>query len=319
MSSKKPKIKIGFIGAGTVGNALAVRLSRKGFPVTAVASRSRSSADKLAANVSGCTAYDTKQAVADAAELVFITTTDDAIAQVAAELKWHSGQSVVHCSGADSLESLEPARRAGASVGGFHPLQTFASVAHAIENIPGSTVALESEGELLETLKQMASALEGNWVELRAEDKVLYHAAAVMACNYLVTLTKLATDLWQVFDVSTPEATRALMPLLRGTLNNIENVGLPDCLTGPIARGDLGTIKKHLATLEKKAPSLLPTYRDLGLQTVPIALAKGKIDAVKAGELKRLLTNVNHTTGEYELSETAPSFKYKSARYAGAK
>jgi predicted short-subunit dehydrogenase-like oxidoreductase (DUF2520 family) len=319
MSSKKPKIKIGFIGAGTVGNALAVRLSRKGFPVTAVASRSRSSADKLAANVSGCTAYDTKQAAADAAELVFITTPDDAIAQVAAELKWHSGQSVVHCSGADSLESLEPARRAGASVGGFHPLQTFASVAHAIENIPGSTFALESEGELLETLKQMASALEGNWVELRAEDKVLYHAAAVMACNYLVTLTKLATDLWQVFDVSTPEATRALMPLLRGTLNNIENVGLPDCLTGPIARGDLGTIKKHLAALEKKAPSLLPTYRDLGLQTVPIALAKGKIDAVKASELKRLLTNVNHTTGEYELSETAPSFKYKSARYAGAK
>jgi len=319
MSSKKTKPAIGFIGAGTVGTALAVRLSSKGFPVTAVASRSRSSADKLAASVSGCTAYDAKQAVADAAELVFITTPDDAIAQVAAELNWHPGQGVVHCSGADSLESLEPASKAGALAGGFHPLQTFASVAHAIENIPGSTFALEAEGELLETLKQMASALEGNWVRLRAEDKVLYHAAAVMACNYLVTLTKLATDLWQVFDVSTLEATRALMPLLRGTLNNIENVGLPECLTGPIARGDLGTIKKHLAALEKSAPLLLSTYRDLGLQTIPIALAKGKLNAVKAEELQRLLSDVNSATGEHELFETAPSLKYESARYARTK
>ena len=80
------------------------------------------------------------------------------------------------------------------------------------------------------------------------------------------------------------------MPLLRGTLNNIENVGLPNCLTGPIARGDLGTIRKHLAALEKSAPALLSTYRELGLQTIPIAVDKGKIDAGKAEELKRLLT-----------------------------
>ena len=287
------KAKVGFIGAGIVGTPLAVRLSRKGYPVIAVASRSKSSADRLAENVPGCTSYDTKQAVADVAELIFITTPDDAIAQVAAEIKWHSGQSVVHCSGADSLDSLEPARMAGAQVGGFHPLQTFASVAHAIENLPGSTFALETEGELLETLKQLASALEGNWVRLRAEDKVLYHTAAVLACNYLVTLTKMAADLWKVFDVSTPEATRALMPLLRGTLNNIENVGLPNCLTGPIARGDLGTIRKHLAALEKSAPALLSTYRELGLQSIPIALDKGKIDVDRAGELKKLLSRTD--------------------------
>jgi predicted short-subunit dehydrogenase-like oxidoreductase (DUF2520 family) len=288
-NTNNTKAKVGFIGAGTVGTALAVRLSRKGYPVIAVASRSKSSADRLAENVSGCISYDTKQAVADVAEIIFITTPDDAIAQVAAELKWHPGQSVVHCSGADSLGSLEPARIAGAQVGGFHPLQTFASVAHAIENLPGSTFAIETEGELLETLKQMASDLEGNWVRLRAEDKVLYHTAAVLACNYLVTLVKLATDLWKVFGVSTPEATRALMPLLRGTLNNIENVGLPNCLTGPIARGDLGTIRKHLTALEKSAPALLSTYRELGLQAVPIALDKGKIDAERAEDLRELL------------------------------
>jgi len=294
-TTNNPETTVGFIGAGTVGTALAVRLSGKGYPVIAVASRSKSSADRLAASVPGCAAYDTKQAVADVAELVFITTPDDAIAQVAAELKWHPGQSVVHCSGADSLDSLEPARRAGSHVGGFHPLQTFASVTHAIENIPGSTFAIESDGGLLETLKQLASALEGNWVGLRAEDKVLYHTAAVLVCNYLVTLVQMATDLWQNFGVSTPEATRALMPLLRGTLNNIENVGLPNCLTGPVARGDLGTIRKHLAALEKSAPALLSTYRELGLQTIPIALDKGKIDAERAEELRRLLTMINGT------------------------
>jgi predicted short-subunit dehydrogenase-like oxidoreductase (DUF2520 family) len=259
--------------------------------VIAVASRSRSSADKLAASVPGCQSYDKKQAVADVAELVFITTPDDAIARVASELKWHEGQSVVHCSGAHSLDILEPATRASAHAGAFHPLQTFANVAHAIKNIPGSTFALEADGELLQTLKNMAQDLDGTWVKLGAGDKVLYHAAAVFACNYLVTLMKMATDLWQTFGVSTPEATRALLPLLRGTLNNLENIGLPNCLTGPIARGDLGTINRHLEALEQSAPELFHTYRDLGLQTIPIALGKGKIDSKRAEEMRQLLTS----------------------------
>jgi predicted short-subunit dehydrogenase-like oxidoreductase (DUF2520 family) len=106
----------------------------------------------------------------------------------------------------------------------------------------------------------------------------------------MVTLVKLATDLWQTFGVSTTEATQALLPLLQGTVNNLGNVGLPDCLTGPIARGDLGTIRKHLAALEARAPALLPTYRELGRQTVPIALAKGRIDEQGAKEMHKLLS-----------------------------
>jgi predicted short-subunit dehydrogenase-like oxidoreductase (DUF2520 family) len=125
---------------------------------------------------------------------------------------------------------------------------------------------------------------------LKAGDKVLYHAAAVMACNYLVTLVKLSTDLWQTFEVPPAQAIKALMPLLQGTLGNIKNVGLPNCLTGPIARGDLGTINRHLESLSKQAPSLLDIYKELGLQTIPIALAKGKIDAQRAVELEALFT-----------------------------
>ncbi|MBE0415579.1 MAG: DUF2520 domain-containing protein [Dehalococcoidia bacterium] len=282
-------IDIGFIGAGTVGTALAVRLSGKGYPVVAVSSRTKASARRLAEAVSGCRICDDGQAVADIAHLVFITTPDDVIAPVVQGLHWHPGQSVVHCSGADSTDILEPARGCGAHVGGFHPLQTFASVAHAIENIPGSTFAIEAEEPLLSTLKEMASALEGSWVRLSAGDKVLYHAAAVVACNYFVTLVKLATDLWQSFGVPPEQATKAFLPLLHGTLKNIDNVGIPGCLTGPIARGDLGTIKKHILALEKAAPGVLSTYRELGLQTIPIALSKGKIDEERARELRELL------------------------------
>ena len=286
-------IEIGFIGTGTVGTALAVRLAEKGYPIVAVASRSRSSAQRLASMVAGCHIYSDGQAVANAAQLIFITTPDDAIAPVAAQLNWHSGQSVVHSSGAFSLDILEPAGRAGSQVGGFHPLQTFASVTYAIENLPGSTFALEAEEPLLSTLKELAGALDGHWIELRAGDKVIYHVAAVFACNYLVTIVKLATDLWQTFGISSSEAVRALLPLLGGTLNNLDNVGLPHCLTGPISRGDLGTIRKHILALKEAAPSLLPAYRELGLQTIPIAEARGKIDRHRAEELQHLLQNLD--------------------------
>ena len=281
--------RLGFIGAGTVGTALAVRLSSNGYQVAAVSSRSRTSARKLAESAGGCPVFDNGQAVADTAEMVFITTPDDAIASVASEIHWHSGQSVVHCSGAASTDLLEPARKQEAHVGAFHPLQTFASVEQAIENIPGSTFALEAEEPLLSTLKDMAAALGGQSIELKADDKVAYHAAAVIACNYLVTLVKLATDLWQTFGVPQHQAAKALLPLIRGTVHNIDTVGIPQCLTGPIARGDTGTIMKHLNALQKVAPALLSTYKELGRQTIPIALAKGKINQQQAGALQAIL------------------------------
>ena len=282
-------LKVGFIGAGTVGTALAIRLSGKGYHVAAVSSRHEPSARNLAEAVSDCRVFDSSQDVADSAELVFITTPDDAIGAVASQVRWHSGQSVAHCSGADSSQILEPAKKMGTHVGVFHPLQTFASTRQAIENIPGSTFALEAEEPLLGILKEMATALDGYWIELKANDKVLYHAAAVIACNYVVTLVKLATDLWQTFGVPRQEATRALLPLLRGTLHNIETVGIPGCLTGPIARGDTGTIIKHLNALQKVTPGLLSTYRELGLKTVPISLDKGRINESQAQELQEIL------------------------------
>lgn len=287
MAGNKPRL--GFIGAGTVGTALAVRLSERGYRVISVSSRTRSSASRLAERIQGCHAAADSQGVADAADFVFVTTSDDAIPTVVREVAWHPGQSVVHCSGADSTATLQPARAAGCVVGAFHPLQTFAGVEQALDNLAGSTFGLEAEEPLLSTLKRMATALEGFGIVLDASDKVAYHAAAVMACNYLVTLVKLATDLWQTFDVPPEIATRALIPLLKGTLSNIEQVGIPQCLTGPIARGDAGTIEKHMETLRAVTPSLLPAYREMARQTIPVALAKGRLDHRQAEQLRTLL------------------------------
>ncbi len=273
-----------------MGTALAVLLSSKGYRFVG-ASRRRTSTENPGKVVSNLRILDSNQEVADNADLVFITTPDAAIAEVAKEVNWRGGQSVVHCSGADSIDVLEPAGKSGAMVGGFHPLQTFAGIGQAIENIPGSTFGIEAEEPLLTTLKEIAVVLGGQWIKLEAGDKVAYHAAAVFACNYLVTLVKMATDLWKTFSVPGEQATKALLPLIRGTLHNIETIGIPQCLTGPVARGDTGTVNKHLKTLREKAPSLLFAYKELGLQTIPISLAKGKINKKQADELENILKN----------------------------
>ena len=112
-----------------------------------------------------------------------------------------------------------------------------------------------------------------------------------MTSNYLVTLVKLSTDLWGSFGIPRDQAVQALLPLLKGTLNNIETLSVPNALTGPIARGDVGTIRIHLNTLQETSPAILPVYCELGLQTIPIALAKGKINELQAKELEDIFRN----------------------------
>jgi predicted short-subunit dehydrogenase-like oxidoreductase (DUF2520 family) len=299
--------RLGFIGAGVTGSALARCLAGAGYSVVAVASRTAASAEKLAERLKGCRALADAQAVADVAELVFITTPDGAIAEVAAQVRWRPGVWVVHVSGAESLDVLEPARRAGAAVGSIHPLQTFADAEQAVASIPGSTFALEGEGPLLACLREMALALGGRAIELRPQDKALYHLSAVLVSNYVVTLVDTAAKLWEHFGVEQDSAREALLPLLQGTVNNLRRLGLPDALTGPIARGDLGTVRRHLEALEASAPDLLPVYRELGLRAIPVATAlwrkrsrlgrSGGLRPEQVEALRRLLAGEAAATG----------------------
>lgn len=288
---KRSLPRLGFVGAGTVATSLAYALHGKGYPVIAVASRTYASAQKLAGLIPCCRPYEEKQPVVDNADLIFITTPDDAISEVAGELKWQPGKFAVHCSGADTSALLEKAASEGATTGVLHPLQTFAGMKQRKISLAGITFSVEAPEPLLSILKKMAAALGGKSLVLVPEDRALYHASAVMVCNYLVTLVKLSTDLWSDFGLSREDALKALAPLIKGTINNLETVGLPGCLSGPISRGDTGTLKKHLMALSKNHGDIIPTYVELGLQTVPVALEKGKINKARAHEISDILKN----------------------------
>lgn len=293
------KTTIGFIGAGVTGTALACQLWRQGYQVVAVSSRSITSAQRLAAKIEDCVACHSPQQVAGLAQVVFITTPDDIIADIAANLKWHTGQTVIHCSGVHSTDILEPAQKYGANVCCLHPLQTFAGIEEAIASIPGSTFALEGDEFGLSLARDMATAMKGNIIVLKAGDKVLYHAAAVTLSNYLVTLMKTSADLWQSFGIPQEEAIKALLPLLKGTVNNIERLGIPGCLTGPIARGDVETVRKHVIALEKDHPDAIDTYCLMGLKTLGIALTRGRLSLETAGEIRDLLEGRGQRPSSY--------------------
>jgi Uncharacterized conserved protein len=282
---------IGFIGAGTVGSALALGLSEKGYPISGIASRTRLSAEKLCRKIPSAKFCNSPQAVVDTADIVFITTPDDTIAEICRSLHWHSNQYVIHCSGAYSLELLQTAQGFGAYTGVLHPLQSFSLQADPVKNLEGITYALEGDDQTLPLLKDMVKVLGGEWIVLKPSDKVAYHVAAVLASNYLVTLIKMATGLWQSFGIPEDKAVKALMPLVRGTLSNIEKAGATNALSGPIARGDCGTVSKHLAALENIAPELIPAYKELGRQTVKIALEKEKPNITGIEKLSRILAN----------------------------
>jgi predicted short-subunit dehydrogenase-like oxidoreductase (DUF2520 family) len=280
---------LGFIGAGKLGSALAVKLADAGYNVAVVADLETSAAARLAGSIEGCRPAPTAQSAAEEADLVFITTSDDAIGSVCRLVRWKTGQAVVHCSGADSTDILTPAAEQGAQIGSFHPCQAFVSGAYAVKNISGSTFAIEADQPLAGILEDMAGDLACEHILLSPSDKPLYHAAAVFVSNYVVTLLKAGTDLFSEMGISPDRAVKILMPLMKGNLSNIELTGLPGCLTGPIARGDSGTVEKHIRTLRERSPGYLQLYAELGIQTVSIAKEKGSISRATAFVLTGIL------------------------------
>jgi len=283
MSSES--LRLGFVGPGTVGTALARGLAGAGYPVVAIFGRNAERLALAVERVPGAHAVENAQAVVDAADIVFLTVPDDAIRPVADGLAWSLGKSAVHCSGASSIDLLETARGQGATVGVFHPLQTLASFEQATRNLPGSAITIEaSDPALEEALGAMAEALGGQPFALRG-DKALYHASAVLACNDLVTLLDAAAGLWADLGFTKEEGLKALLPLVRGTIENLNAIGLPNALTGPVSRGDVGTIERNLAALSEHAPETAALYVELARRTIPIARAKGTLSDEAAARL----------------------------------
>jgi predicted short-subunit dehydrogenase-like oxidoreductase (DUF2520 family) len=281
-------LNIGFIGAGKVGTALGSALDRHGYKVTAVSSRNYSSALRMASSLSDCKAFQTPQETADASDLIFITTPDFAISQVCENIRWVQGKMVAHTSGADSRSVLSTASQAGALTGVFHPLATIIKKSVTQNPFRCITVTLEAEPPLFGILEELAHSLGANTIRLREENRAIYHASAVFISNYIATLADIATTLWQEMGFGKQAAEKALLPLLKGAVDNLETAGLPGCLTGPVSRGDTGTLRKHLNALDKLDSSVAAIYRRLGHRTVDIALKKGSINPRQAVQLNSI-------------------------------
>ncbi len=285
------KKRIGIIGAGVVGTAIGVVLNDKGYEVTGAYDVKSESTKQLVERI-GCTTHTSPQEVSRSADILFITTSDSAIKEVVDNLAdtaaFHNGQVIVHMSGAQSSEVLDRAKEFGAYVLSVHPIQSFANLKRAIENLPGSVFSIEGDKDAYHVAVCIVETLDGEYFFINRKSKPLYHAGACVVSNYLVTLIDFGVRLLESTGIPRNMATKALMPLIVGTINNIENIGIPKALTGPIARGDLSTIVKHLNSLEEMAPELMKLYSWLGFYTAQIALQKGTIDNKAMEEFQQI-------------------------------
>jgi len=280
---------IGFVGAGTLGKTLAASFSRHGYSVKGSASRRIESAQSLADLVPGCVVFPCLNDLARACDVVFITTSDDSIPEVASSISWRSGQGAVHCSGAASLDVFGPAGSQGAILGSFHPLQAFSSVENGMESISGTTFGIEGGQVMREFLQEVAHSIGGNPIFLRPEDKAIYHLSGVMMGNLLTALGATAGQLWEVLGMKREDGIRALVPMMRQVSINLEALGVPGAVAGPYARGDIGTVRKHLEALKERAPHVLPLYCELALAAIPYALEKGTIGTEIADRIRELI------------------------------
>ncbi|MBW2107630.1 MAG: DUF2520 domain-containing protein [Deltaproteobacteria bacterium] len=291
VQGSKPPVVI--VGCGTVGTALGRLLAASGYPIEGVITRSPSTARRAAARVGARAFSDRPTPLCRQGAVVFITTPDDAIKKTCDDIAAHAGFQretvVIHCSGALSSEVLASARGCHALVASLHPLQSFASAEQAERILPGSYCTIEGDVSALGVVSRLVKDLGGIAVEIKPEAKALYHAAAVVASNYLVTLLDIALTLNRLAGIAPEAAFEALLPLIQGTLQNIHSSGIPQALTGPIARGDIQTVAGHLEAMSKQAPDVLAIYKSLGCRTVTLARAKGTLGDRAARELLNLL------------------------------
>lgn len=289
---------VAVVGAGRLGGALGRLLLLSGYRVTAVACRTRRSAAAAARFIGAGEPTADAVAAAGSAQIVLITTPDREIRGVCERIARGGavgrGTLVAHASGANGLELLAAARAAGGRRAVIHPLQSVPTRTSGVEHLPGSFFRVDADPGARRLARSLVRAAGGRELALPGwtpgpHSAALYHAGAVAASNYLVTLLDFAVRHFVALGADRRRALQALLPLVRGTLGNVERLGIPAALTGPIARGDAATVAGHVAALRARAPGLLELYRQLALATVPLAKAKGTLTGQAAGALARIV------------------------------
>lgn len=279
-----------------VGTAIGFLLKNAGYKVIAIADKSPAALKRALPYTSG-KAFRKPREAAQEADCILITTPDDAISSACQEIalcQAIKGKFVFHMSGAGGLDLLESANKAGAAIASIHPLQSFSSIDQAIKNIPGSYFGITADKKAQLPAKDIIRDLGGIPLFISSDQKPLYHAAACLASNYLVSLMNAVESIYRAIGLNEKDAKTAYLPLVYGSLKNIEKSGSISSLTGPIARGDFGTIKKHIMAINKNLPQYSSLYSSLGLITVKVAQQKGTLNAGQAKKMNAILKGVKN-------------------------
>lgn len=263
---------VGIIGAGRVGSIMAAALADAGYSIVGIYSRS-----------GGATPAPGGVRQLAAADLLLLAVPDDALATLVESLPVRPGQIVAHTSGAHGVAVLAPAVARGARPLALHPAMTFAGGPADLDRLrKGISFGLTAPADVRPAAEALVRDLGGTPEWIPEERRALYHAALAHGANHLVTLVNDALDRLREAGVTQPE--RVLDPLLHAALDNTLRLG-DAALTGPVARGDAGTVRGHVAVLTETAPEAVPAYLALARRTAARALAAGRLSPAEADAL----------------------------------
>lgn len=284
--------RVAIIGVGVVGTVLGVVLNRCGYPIAGVADCSEGRARRAAQRIDGAASSTDVVEIAKSSTCIFITTPDDVIAETCAAIVGGGGISegdvVFHCSGALSADVLDSARRCGAFGASMHPMGVFADVDVALDHLSDLFFCLEGDAEAVQLGERIVKDIGATPVRLPKELKTMTHIAACLVSNYMMTLADVALGLIRDLGLSKQERLKLLLPLVQGAVRALEEQGLPEALTGPIARGDVSTVKRHLEAIRSDT-ALTRLYALLGLRTIPVAREKGTVEERKLVTLEGIV------------------------------
>lgn len=274
VAGRRPTVAL--VGPGRAGTAIARAMWSANWKLASIAGSlpDSQSAAALAAELGTTHARTVLEAASDA-EVVLIAVPDDQISEVARSLAQGSATGGIeanlfgHMSGALGCSALAPLSKAGKSVFGFHPVLPFAGGNQDSSALCGAPVAVAGDAGGIQFARELADAIGASAFDVADENRVLYHAACVLASNAMVALEGLAFEVASAAGVSDPRS--VLIPLVRATVANLERQSAADALTGPVARGDLNTVRLHLDALDRSLPAASGVYRALSAEAAEIA------------------------------------------------
>lgn len=287
-------MRIGIIGAGKVGISIGHVLQRKGFHVTTVSDVTGKNAfDRARPYLGADVLYTTDNvSAAEASDIIAITTQDGFIKDVAAEIaekgKSLEGKLFFHTSGAHPSSILKPLDERGAVLGSLHPLQTFPDIDSAIHVLPSTYIFVEGTVHALPRLEILGKSIGLTTVPIEGDDKVYYHLSAVFVCNLLCALLYAGEGIMKRINIGL----EPFFPIIRATLENIESRGPLMSLTGPIIRGDTGTVEDHIRAMDDMEIHKR-IYKALSLSALDMAKKRSVLNQETLIDLEHILEAIN--------------------------